>query len=647
MTRGEAGPSKPPEVLAWLQALFDESPMAIGFARDGLTLDANPTYVRLFGYTSVDELRGRSILEHIAPSHRAQIAELVALRARGEGSPHHYETRGLRKDGMEFPMEVTTTRVLVADGPLTIAFIRDVSERDDALHALRASEERFRTLSGAAFEAVFVHAEGKVVLANDAGAVMYGYDPASMVGVPVMDLIAPESRAFVFEHIRRGGTEPCEGLARRRDGSTFFAESRGRTLSGPDQPTPLRVVVIRDITDRKRAEAEQRAMAERMRQTQKLESLGVLAGGIAHDFNNILTIITNGVALAKGEGRPVSVSEHLDNIELAARRAADLCRQMLAYAGKAAFVREAVDLGALVAEMSSMLDVSIAKKVKLVRELESGIPRLLGDPTQIRQVVMNLVLNASEAIAGPEGRVVVSTGAGTYGAEAFARSAAGGDPKAGAYVYLQVSDDGVGMDGPTLSQMFDPFFTTKFTGRGLGMAAVLGIVRSHAGAIDVESGPGSGTRIRVFFPASPAKSPSTRPGAPATEVRGQGVVLLVDDEKNVRLSTQLLLKDLGFDVLVARDGLEGIDVFRAESGRIGAVLLDMTMPRMDGVATLRELRQIAPQIPVVLTSGYGSIPLEGSGVDSRPGAVPDAVLAKPYAAQQLLATLQKVMRPPK
>ncbi len=257
---------------------------------------------------------------------------------------------------------------------------------------------------------------------------------------------------------------------------------------------------------------------------------------------------------------------------------------------------------------------------------------------------MNLVLNASEAIAGPQGRVVVSTGAGTYDAQTFARSTAGGDPKAGAYVYLQVSDDGVGMDGPTLSQMFDPFFTTKFTGRGLGMAAVLGIVRSHAGAIDVESIPERGTRIRVFFPASSAKSPSTTAAADAMDLRGEGVVLLVDDEKNVRISTQLLLKELGFDVLVARDGLEGLDVFRAESRRIGAVLLDMTMPRMDGVETLKELRRIAPTIPVVLTSGYGSLPLEGSGLDSRPGAVPDAVLAKPYAAEQLLATLQQVMR---
>jgi PAS domain S-box-containing protein len=623
--------------------LFDESPMAIGFSRDGVMLDANPAYVRLFGYASGAELRGRSILEQIAPSHRARIVEMVAQRALGHPVPQHYQTRGLRKDGTEFPFDVTTTRVVVADGPLTIAFIADVSERDNAVEALRASEERFRTLSGAAFEGVFVHAEGKIVLANEAGAAMYGFEPAEMVGASVMELTAPESRALVVAHVRRGSSDPYEGVARRKDGSTFFAEVRGRSLS--HQGRPARVAIVRDITERRRAEDEQRALAERVRQAQKLESLAVLAGGVAHDFNNILTVMTNAVALAKREGGlgPTSAG-YLDTIELAAQRAAELCRQMLAYAGKAAFAREAVDLSALVADMSGMLEVSIAKRASLVRELAPGLPTVVGDATQIRQVVMNLVLNAAEAMGGPDGTIVVSTGAGTYGAEAFARSAAGGgDPKPGTYVYLDVRDDGVGMDGPTVAQMFDPFFTTKFVGRGLGMAAVLGIVRGHAGAIDVESRPGVGTRIRVLLPASAADVPK-KSSRPAGDLRGQGVVLLVDDERIVRISTQRLLEKFGFEVLVAHDGVEAIEVFRAQSGRIGAVLLDFTMPRMDGIETLKELRRIAPEIPVVLTSGYGARRLGDSQNVPQSGALPDAVLAKPYAAEELLATLQQVMR---
>jgi two-component system cell cycle sensor histidine kinase/response regulator CckA len=642
-TQGEgAGASKPVEIYAWLQALFDESPMAIGFSRDGVMLDANAAYVSLLGYGSVAELRGRSILEQIAPSHRARIDEMVAQRARGQGPPHRYQSRGLRKDGSEFPFEITTTRVVVPDGPLTIAFITDLSERDAALEALRASEERFRTLSAGAFEGVFLHADGKIVLANETGAAMYGFDAASIIGVSLRELTAPESHELVADHVRRGTTAPYEGVARRKDGSTFVAEVLGRTLLHQGRPT--RVTIIRDVTERRRLEGEQRALAERMRQGQKLESLGVLAGGVAHDFNNILTVIANGVALAKREGGLGPAAAHLDAIALAAERAADLCRQMLAYAGKAALVREAVDLSAIVAEMSSMLEISVAKKATLVRELAPALPSFLGDATQIRQIAMNLVLNASEAIGATRGTVRVSTGMGTYAAEAFARSPAGGEPKGGAYVYLEVRDDGVGMDEATVAQMFDPFFTTKFVGRGLGMAAVLGIVRGHAGAIDVETAPGVGTRIRIYFPVSAAAHPIASARPAAEELKGEGLVLVVDDEKNVRISTQLLLQEFGFEVIVARDGVEAIALFEAQSGRIGAVLLDLTMPRMDGLETLKELRRIAPGVPVVLTSGYGATPPGLSEIGAEPGVAPDAVLAKPYAAAQLVGTLQQVMR---
>jgi PAS domain S-box-containing protein len=624
----------------WLQALFNESPVAIGFARRDVVLDANPAYARLFGYESAAELRGRSLLEQIAPSHRAQIVGLLAQRAGGDSIPYRYQTRGRRKDGTEFPFEVTTTPVVVAGTALLIACIFDVSEREDAVDALKASEERFRTLSAAAFEGVFVHAGGAILLANEAGAAMYGFETAaSMVGASLTDLTAPESRASVAEHVGRGATEPYEGTARRRDGTTFNAELRGRTLS--HQGRPARVTVIRDITERKRSEAEQRALGERVRQAHKLESLGVLAGGVAHDFNNILTIISNEVALARREaGLGATSAAHLDAIALAATRAADLCRQMLAYAGKARLERETVQLSALVDEMSNMLEASVSRRATLVRELAPGLPTLLGDATQIRQIVMNLVLNASEAISDPHGTIRVSTGTGTYEAAAFARSAAGGEPKTGAYVWLEVKDDGAGMDAPTVAQMFDPFFTTKFAGRGLGMAAVLGIVRGHGGAIDVESAPGQGTRVRVFFPASAAEPVATR-ATPAEEARGHGVVLLVDDEKNVRVTTGLLLQGFGFEVLFACDGLEAIEIFRAESGRIGAVLLDLTMPRMDGIATLKELRRIAPGVPVVLTSGYAF-----GRLDEEPflGDGPDAVLPKPYPAERLLATLQQVMR---
>jgi two-component system cell cycle sensor histidine kinase/response regulator CckA len=275
-----------------------------------------------------------------------------------------------------------------------------------------------------------------------------------------------------------------------------------------------------------------------------------------------------------------------------------------------------------------------------VRELGPSLPALLGDSTQLRQVVMNLVINAAEAIVGAQGVIRLSTGSGTYDASSFARTLALGEPKAGLYAWLEVEDNGCGMDAATVAQMFDPFFTTKFAGRGLGMAAVAGIVRGHGGAIEVASTRGDGTRLRVFLPAH-ASSVVGVTFSRANELRGEGVVLVVDDEMNIRRSTEQLLRGLGFDVLVASDGVEAVEVFRAESARIDAVLLDLTMPRMNGLDALKIFREIAPSVPVVLTSGYGSVSFDGD--EAKPGDGPNAVLPKPYTMARLLAVLHEVM----
>jgi two-component system cell cycle sensor histidine kinase/response regulator CckA len=532
---------------------------------------------------------------------------------------------------------VTPTGVVVADRPLNIVFIADVSASERTLEALTASEERFRTLSQGSFEGVFVHADGKIVLANAVGAAMYGYDQVSMVGVPVMHLTSPESRALVAEHIRRGSTEPYEGSVLRKDGSSFVAEARGTTLV--HQGVPMRVTVIRDITERKRTESEQHALVERVRQTQKLESLGVLAGGVAHDFNNILTVIVNGIALAKRDAGLGAVSvTHLDAVARAAQHAADLCHQLLAFTGTTTLERETMELSGLVAELSSVLEAAISKRAILALDLPAGLPSLFADATQMRQIVLNLVLNSVEAVTAPSGVIRVSTGAGVFDFAAPAASLAIGEPKAGAHVWLEVCDDGTGMDATTAAQIFDPFFTTKFVGRGLGMAAVAGIVRSHGGAVEVDSKLGLGTRIRVLLPAG-VEVQAPPPPPSVAQSRTGGVVLVVDDEKNVRSSIELLLHGLGFEVLTACDGAEAVAVFTVESARIDAVLLDLTMPRMSGLEVLKVFRGIAPAVPVILTSGYGAARFEA---EPSGGAAPDAVLAKPYSVDHLLATLARV-----
>jgi PAS domain S-box-containing protein len=477
----------------WLRALFNDSPMAIGFSRDGTMLDANAVYVATFGYRSVEELRGTSLLLQIAPSHREQVIENIARRARGESVETTYLTRGLRRDGSEFPFEITTCRVAVPDGPLTIAFIRDVSERERATAETSAALEMFRTLSSAALEGVYVHERGKIVLVNHAGAAMVAATPEQLTGVSVLDLCTPETRKFAEASIASGSNEPYEVMGQRLDGGTIPLQIRPRVLV--QQGRSLRIAIIRDLTEQKRAEAERAVLDERVRRTDKLESLGTLAAGVAHDFNNILTIIMTEAAVARGQARSgASVDENLSAIEHASERAAELCRQMLAYSGRAHIDRRRLDLSALVADTEVMLEAAVGRRAFLRHELATGLGAVMGDATQLRQVLFNLVLNSCEALATPS-EILIRTGSSRR---------TGDEVPAGDYAWFEVIDHGSGMEPATVAKMFDPFFTTKVMGRGLGMAAVLGIVRSHRGAIDVDSAPGRGTRIRVSLPVTSA-----------------------------------------------------------------------------------------------------------------------------------------------
>ena len=378
----------------WLRALFNDSPIAIAFSRDGTMLDANPAYLSTFGFGHVDELRGRSLLEQVAPSHRSGIIENIGRRARGEALPTTYACRGLRRDGSEFPFEITTCRVVVPDGQLTIAFVRDASQRERVEAELTAALEMFRTLSSAALEGVYVHEEGRIILVNEAGAALVGARPDELVGRSVLDLCTPETRAVAEASIRAGSTAPFEVVARRLDGGQVPIEIHPRLLT--HQGRRARIAVLRDLTERKLVDAARAALDDRVRRSDKLESLGVLAGGVAHDFNNILTIIVAEAELARRSGAVSAVVDRsLQAIEQAADRAAELCRQMLAYGGRATLDRHRLDLTALVADMAAILDAAIARRAILRYELVDGLPPIVGDATQLRQVVLNLVLNAS------------------------------------------------------------------------------------------------------------------------------------------------------------------------------------------------------------------------------------------------------------
>ncbi|HHH76453.1 MAG TPA: PAS domain S-box protein [Phycisphaerae bacterium] len=371
----------------------------------------------------------------------------------------------------------------------------------------------------------------------------------------------------------------------------------------------------RDISERRNAEADRLSLERQVQHAQKLESLGVLAGGIAHDFNNLLTVILGNAELAlHGLSPHAPARSNIQSIEHASQRAAELARQMLAYSGKGMFTIQPIDLQELITEMSHLLDVSISKKAVLKYNYADNLPTFEGDTTQIHQIIMNLITNASEAIGDKSGVIALSTGAMDCdqiyfdSVDEIVRASLDEPLAEGLYVYLEVADTGCGMDVETVSRIFDPFFTTKFTGRGLGMAAVLGIVRGHGGAIKIYSEPGKGTTFKILFPAS-TELPEDSPLRVQSECedenwQGQGTVLIADDEDTIRALGKRMLNELGFDALTAADGSEVVELFRDNADEIVCVLLDLTMPHMDGEQAFRELRRIKPDVKVILCSGY-------------------------------------------
>ena len=408
-------------------------------------------------------------------------------------------------------------------------------------------------------------------------------------------------------------------------------------------------VLKSEIARRMQVEEEQRALEKQMHHVQKLESLGIMAGGIAHDFNNMLMAVLGNADLALADLEPWSpVRPFIEEIEKVSRRAADLCRQMLAYSGRGKFVVKTVNLSDLLLDMAGMLEISVSKKAVLKFNCPENLPPIDSDPSQLRQIIMNLVINASEAIGNRSGVITVSTGAVECDRAYLAATFLDENLAEGLYTYLEVADTGHGMDRETKAKLFDPFFTTKFTGRGLGMSAVLGIVRGHKGGIKVYSEPGRGTAIKLLFPAVPDALPGDMHEGPAGDGKwqGKGTVLLVDDDETVRAVGRQMLERLGFNVLTANDGSQGVAAYREHTAEIDLVLLDLTMPHMDGEETFREMRRISAEVRVILSSGYN----EQDVTQRFAGKGLAGFIQKPYTLEPLRDTIQKAFektsRPP-
>lgn len=525
-----------------------------------------------------------------------------------------------------------------------------VSERTAELaESRRELDSLLHALPGMAFRCRYDE-HLTVIFVSDGTQSLTGHAPSEFTSgrVHFRDIIHPDDldrvRSATVTALDERRDFEIEYRVRLPDGGEKWVLSRGGGLYSAEGKMESFEGLAIDITAQKKAEQERIALERKLLEGQKLESLGLLAGGIAHDFNNLLTGILGNASLSRLQLPPGSPMEaQLRAIETASLRAAELCRQMLAYAGKGRFVVEPVDLGTLAAGLTPLLEVSIAHRAILKLELAPDLPPILGDATQLRQIVMNLVLNAADATGDRGGDIVISTGTVHADVDALNASITGAGLPEGDYVFLEVRDHGCGMTSEVLAKIFDPFYTTKFAGRGLGLAAVLGIVRSHHGALQVSSEPGRGSTFRLLLPpvtatTLPRKTLATH-HAP-DEWRMEGNVLVIDDEGPVRAVASDILASYGLTPRTAPDGRTGLAVFRESPTAYKFVLLDLVMPILSGEETLNALRIMRPDIPVLIMSGYneGDLLRRLAAKESPLGFLP-----KPFTRESLAEKIRELL----
>ncbi|MDX8413107.1 MAG: PAS domain S-box protein [Mariprofundales bacterium] len=615
-----------------IRAVFDHAADGI-IVIDGLGVikSVNPALLETFGYSET-ELLGQNVTMLMPESYRAdhigglQHHQLDPDDASIELSA---EREGLRQSGEVFPVDIRVTEMRVAGERLFLGMLRDITAR----RALEVEQRQLALAVEHAEDAIFItDIQGVISYVNPAYEKLSGFDADALIGNTAKVMQSGKmSKGFykkMWQTILSGRRWRAEFTNRRKGGEIYEVDQSISPIKDGQGAVVGFVSVQRDITQDKH-------QREQLEHTQRLESLGVLAGGIAHDFNNLLTAILGNAALAKMRLDPASPAiDMMTNVEKASERAAVLCKQMLAYSGKGKFVVEKINLTDLINEMISLLNVSIDKSVVMRLDLSQQLPDIEADAAQMQQIIMNLVINASEAIEKKSGIITIHTGAVEVD-DAYIETAYLKDHiQPGRFVTMEVSDTGCGMDAPTQKRIFDPFFTTKFTGRGLGMSAILGIVRGHHGAIKVYSEPGQGTTFKVLFPCAAlggGGKQQSQEQAPVAPAAAHGTVLIVDDEETIRVTAAAMLEDVGFSVLAAADGVEGVAMFKQHQSEISLVLLDMTMPRMGGEAVFHELRKIDPAVRVLLSSGYN----EQDATSHFAGKGLAGFIQKPYTPQAL------------
>ncbi len=648
-------------------SLLEETPalLALGHGPEHRIVFCNALFRSMVGRSEIDPIApGRQAIPELTAQGFFDVMDEVFATGRvfrgdqirtvtGKEEPSSGNLRGLA--WFNFVFQPTFDALGEVEGVLCHAV--EVTELVQARREAEAATARFEDL---------VQGIDAIVWEADVGSDRYSFvskRAEHLLGYPVEQWLEPD---FWYGIIHPSDFDRAKRMAKVgiEDGSGHefvyrVLAANGRTvwlhdivqvgLDDRGEPAHLRGVMV-DITERKEAEVERERMHNQLLQVQKLESLGVLAGGIAHDFNNLLTGILGNASMVLSELPDDSeLRPALEELTSGAGRAADLTRQLLAYSGKGRFQVDVINLSGQVTEIVNLLAASMPKKVRIKLELADDLLGIQGDVAQVQQVIMNLVLNAAEAIGERLGTVLVRTSVVDRGAGASdtttQRRAVSGLPQSGyssvfsaegpldgRYVLLEVQDTGVGMDEKTRARVFDPFFTTKAGGRGLGLSAVLGIVRGHGGGLRIESRPQRGTTFQVFFPATPERAPVQSRG-PSAPIRDEmlGTILIVDDEPVVRSLAARVIKRLGLEVIQAENGAAGVYAYEEHGDRISAVLLDLTMPDMSGDEVFQRLSKIRPDVKVILSSGYDRREATRNLGDLEPAGF----LPKPYTAQAL------------
>ena len=610
----------------------------------------SPTSVEILGFAPGD-LEGKSF-EHLVRSdtiHPEDADELISgfnqtVTVDQRGGDGTYRIR--HPEGGWRWMESRAQTYRNRDGGLRAVVIsRDVTERIEAQRELQELEKRYLLLGAASRDMITESdPDGKLIFVSQSARDLLGYEPEELIGTLGRELLHPEDKQRIEDEFWLRDAESDVVFSppyrcRTKEGKYRWFESAAKTYTRTDGSGPYIIGLLRDVTERLALRKQQRELEEHVQRSQRLEGLGVMAGGIAHDFNNLLTPILGQASLALMDLDDGSDPRtRIEKIRNAARRAAKLTNQMLAYAGAEPMVFEPTDVSSLVSEMGQLLESAVSGKAIIRFELTEGLPAIDADSAQISQVVMNLISNAVEAVEGGNDSIHVRTHSLTS-RELYPQDLVVGTVAPGTnYVCFEVEDTGAGMSGETRSKIFDPFFTTKFTGRGLGLAAVLGIIRGHDGAIELRSRLGRGTRFRVWLP--PREAPAERPTPEAIEEwQSSGLVLVADDDRGVLEIAVDTLQRCGMVAVTALDGSIAVDLFRERRADVRAVMLDRTMPGLSGEAAFTQIREMRSDVPIIMVSGYS----EESVSDRVHESGVDAFLRKPFLPEAMIATLRKVL----